>query len=563
MSDKMNMFEDGKVSLSLPALIDSRMLLCANSGGGKSYALRKLIEQAGGQVMSIILDYEGEFKTLREKFDFLLIGPEGDVPVSMKASPLLPRKLFELNISTIIDISDLKRHDRILYMKKFLEAVMDLPRKFWKPCLVVIDEAHCYCGQQEKQESTHAVIDLMTRGRKRGLCGILATQRISKLHKDAAAECNNYMVGRTGLDIDMKRAADILGLSSKADMLDLRDLSPGEFHVFGPALSLNGVGRVTVSKVETTHPKVGMDLKGKVTPPTAKVRKVLAQLNDLPQESEKKAATMRELQKQVRDLERQVAGRVPVPPNEKQLAAAEASGYQRAAKEIAAVTKQQREQQRKVEQVLKYVQAIKKLIGGIDTDTSTQGAIEVSAIGLRSIVQAAAPKPVRSPATPREESGSLGRCERKILSLLWNNPDRQFKKTMVGLFTGYSHKSGGFNNAVCRLNAAGLINRVGGELQVSQEGLDQGRELLGDDVDLHEQFTVDNWAQKLPKCAGLIFAFLMQNPDAEFSKEDVGEATGYSAGSGGFNNAICQLNTLGLIVRGQGTIRLNPEVLEK
>jgi len=193
----MRIFENKDLQIKLPTLIDSRMLLCANSGGGKSYAIRKILEEAGTNVMSIILDVEGEFKTLRERFDFLLIGQTGDVPISLKAANLLPQKLMELNISTIIDISDLKMHDRILYVKKFLDSLMELPRKFWKPCLVVVDEAHMYCGQQEKQDSTHSVIDLMTRGRKRGYCGILATQRIAKLHKDAAAEANNYMIGRT------------------------------------------------------------------------------------------------------------------------------------------------------------------------------------------------------------------------------------------------------------------------------------------------------------------------------------------------------------------------------
>ena len=66
------------------------MLLCANSGGGKSYTIRKILEEVGNEVMSIVLDVEGEFKTLREKYDFLLIGQAGDVPINIKAAHLLP-----------------------------------------------------------------------------------------------------------------------------------------------------------------------------------------------------------------------------------------------------------------------------------------------------------------------------------------------------------------------------------------------------------------------------------------------------------------------------------------
>lgn len=46
-------------------------------------------------------------------------------------------------------------------------------------------------------ESAGAVIDLATRGRKRGQCAVIATQRLSKLHKDAAAEMKNKLIGGT------------------------------------------------------------------------------------------------------------------------------------------------------------------------------------------------------------------------------------------------------------------------------------------------------------------------------------------------------------------------------
>lgn len=215
----MKIFKDKKLRIDLPKFIDSRGLICANSGGGKSYALRKILEESSNSVMSIVLDVEGEFRTLREEYDFLLIGNEGDVELDMSSAKLIPKKIMGLEVSTIIDISDLKRNERIRYVRDFLEALMELPRKkegggtYWKPCLVILDEAHLLAGQQEKQDSCSSVIDLMTRGRKRGYCGVLCTQRISKLHKDAVAEANNIMIGRTGLDIDMKRASEILGFT--------------------------------------------------------------------------------------------------------------------------------------------------------------------------------------------------------------------------------------------------------------------------------------------------------------------------------------------------------------
>ena len=69
----------------------------------------------------------------------------------------------------------------------------------------------------EMAEGTHcltlsAITNLMRRGRKRGLAGVVATQRLAKLVKDAAAETLNFLMGRTFLDIGTQRAADLLGI---------------------------------------------------------------------------------------------------------------------------------------------------------------------------------------------------------------------------------------------------------------------------------------------------------------------------------------------------------------
>ncbi|MCH8325883.1 MAG: ribonuclease E/G, partial [Bacteroidetes bacterium] len=42
----------------------------------------------------------------------------------------------------------------------------------------------------------------------------------------------------------------------------------------------------------------------------------------------------------------------------------------------------------------------------------------------------------------------IGICAKKIYSFLYNNPEREFTKSQVGAVTGYSQKSGGFNNAL-------------------------------------------------------------------------------------------------------------------
>jgi DNA helicase HerA-like ATPase len=200
---KINLSRDADFDLDI--LINTRLLIQANSGGGKSWCIRRLLEQSHGKVQQIVIDLEGEFSTLREKFDYVLAGKDGDTPADPRSASLLARKLLELNVSSIIDLYELDHFNRKRFVKLFLDAIVNAPKELWHPCLIVLDEAHVFCPEKGQSEAMSSVIDLATRGRKRGFCAVLATQRLSKLHKDAAAECNNKLIGRTGLDVDMKR----------------------------------------------------------------------------------------------------------------------------------------------------------------------------------------------------------------------------------------------------------------------------------------------------------------------------------------------------------------------
>lgn len=64
----------GPVRIDVDRLIETRAVVMANSGGGKSWALRRLLEQTHGAVQQIVIDVEDEFATLREKHDHVLAG---------------------------------------------------------------------------------------------------------------------------------------------------------------------------------------------------------------------------------------------------------------------------------------------------------------------------------------------------------------------------------------------------------------------------------------------------------------------------------------------------------
>jgi len=121
--------------------------------------------------------------------------------------------------------------------------MFDSPRDQWYPVLVVVDEAQLFApaaggevAEEARRASLGAMTNLMCRGRKRGLAGVIATQRLAKLAKNVAAEASNFLMGRTFLDIDMQRAADLLGMERR-QAEQIRDLERGQFLALGPALT--------------------------------------------------------------------------------------------------------------------------------------------------------------------------------------------------------------------------------------------------------------------------------------------------------------------------------------
>ena len=68
--------------IDFDALIGSHLCIQANSGGGKSRTIRKIMEIAAGAAQRIVVDVEDEFHTLREASPRMVIagGPAGRLP---------------------------------------------------------------------------------------------------------------------------------------------------------------------------------------------------------------------------------------------------------------------------------------------------------------------------------------------------------------------------------------------------------------------------------------------------------------------------------------------------
>ena len=229
-----------RATLDLEELLASRLLVQGNSGSGKSHLLRRLLEQSAEWVQQVVIDPEGDFVSLGERYGHAVIEAadysEGEVVA-------LARRVRARRISVVLNLEGLEVDAQLRSAAVFLSGLFDAPRELWYPAMVVVDEAQLFApaaagevGEEARRGSLAAMTNLMCRGRKRGLAGVIATQRLAKLAKNVAAEASNFLMGRTFLDIDMARAADLLGMERR-QAEQIRDLERGEFLALGPAIS--------------------------------------------------------------------------------------------------------------------------------------------------------------------------------------------------------------------------------------------------------------------------------------------------------------------------------------
>ena len=241
------------ICVDVEELLATRLLVQGNSGSGKSHLLRRLLEQTAGLVQQVVIDPEGDFTSLADAFDHIVIDGAAH---SVREIEALAGRVRQHRVSVVLALDELEVEQQIRCAALFLTALFDAPREHWYPALVVVDEAQMFApaaagelAEDTRRMTLSAMTNLMCRGRKRGLAGIVATQRLAKLAKNVAAEASNFLMGRTFLDIDMQRAADLLGMDRR-QAERIRDLQRGHFLGLGPAISRRPVA-VHIGEVRT------------------------------------------------------------------------------------------------------------------------------------------------------------------------------------------------------------------------------------------------------------------------------------------------------------------------
>ena len=527
---------DDSVTVDLQRLLEHKLAIQANSRGGKSWLLRTLLEGTHAHVQHLVIDPEGEFRTLREAFDdYVILGGEGgDFDITPQGTGEVVHALVTEGANVILDLSGWRAAERDAVCAEAVRSLMNFSRHERRHLLVVVDEAQTLAPQDGSGAALSELIDLAMRGAKRGFGLVVATQRISLLNKNVLAMCSNRLIGLTTLGNDVKRAGDELGFSAR-ERGGLKRLLQGEFFAFGPAISQEVV-RVRSGPVRTTHPKTG-----EIVPPT-------------PPASEALSATIERLrvQQEARESE----------------ALDDTARVVRTGVSEAEVARRVRDA---VERETAPLRAkLKKLVGVLE---SIVEEAQAALAGEKSTVLP--PEPValvESGVTQPKESGavperSVGAPQRRILKALAELEvlgAMSLDRRTAAVFSGQSPRSSAYGNHLASLRAAGLVSYPGeGLLALTEAGRDAAP---GPDTPVSLEELQRRWLAYLNPYEGDLLRVLMERYPQALSREALSKASGRSFSSSAFGNAVASLKNLGLVAypregHVQATTLLFPEAL--
>jgi hypothetical protein len=536
------------------------MFISASSGGGKSETIRHILEQLFGSVQCIVIDREGEYPTLREKFGFVLVGEGGETPAHPHTAKQVALTLLKTGASAVIDVSEMKHGDMHEFVKNFCAGLMEAPKELWHPCIIIIDEAQVFAPEKGYGESPALgpITELCNRGRKRGFCPILATQRAAKVSKNCTEPLQNFLIGLTMPD-DQQRVSGMFkvppGKPTRDFSIELESLEPGEFFARGAAIGKQPV-KVQIQRAITKPPKAGSAAAAKHPPTPDSIRHLLPTLAEIPKEAERKDLTEKEMRKRIAELERdlrvtkgmQAKPAQSVSPERERMLEAQVASLQKTAGVYEKVLRSIGTQAEKVGEIMASIKSqVDSLKGGEGVATVLVAPDRKLSNFARKTVASAPvhlPAAAASPAEPHE--GISGPEQRILDAIRWFEVIgiEEPEQVAVSFFAGYSMKSSSYANPRGSLNRKGMIRLVvGGCIGLTDDGRSAANAPGIDPTNAALQQAV------LDKLAGpeqkLLRPLLQVYPDGMASK-DLAEESGYSLTSSSFANPRGRLNSYGL-----------------
>lgn len=537
----------GTVEMPLNDFVVSRNAILGITKSGKTYTAKGIAEQLlEKKIPIIVFDAIGVWRYLKvpssggKGFQVVVAGgSHPDLPLTPQSAPEIVRAAIAQNIPLIIDLYDAKLSKAdwrrivqdcfriLLYENKGLRHIF-------------LEESAEYAPQKVIDGQTYAEVEKLARMGGNASLGItFINQRAQELNKAVLELCDNIILlrqrGTHAIDSLEKQMEKLSPDLAKEVALTMPNMTQGDCWVF----TENGdePTRTRSGKIQSFHPdrrnpdekqiqKSAVNVNDFVKAMSGKLEKVL---------EESKANDPTELKRDIARLKKELASK-PVQTKEVSILT---DADRKLLGRVIEISNESRQS------VAKFTDDLCKLESDMEGFLKKGGLRPLPTLEQVQNIYRVQPKKAvtRNPIT---ENSSLGRCERSILTALAQYPAGR-SSNQVAILSGYSVNSGGFNNSLSKLRSSDFITR-GNPIQITEAGL----AALGSYDPLPSgDALIAYWCGKLGKCEREILLHLTEIYPNLSTTEEVAQATGYSANSGGFNNSLSKLRTLELITRGQ------------
>src|SRR5918992_4102074 len=112
-------------NLDLEELLATRLLVQGNSGSGKSHLLRRLLEQSAPFVQQAVIDPEGDFVTLSERFGHVVV----DAARAEADLQRIAARVRQHRVSVVLNLEGLDSEAQMRCAAAFLGGLFDAERE--------------------------------------------------------------------------------------------------------------------------------------------------------------------------------------------------------------------------------------------------------------------------------------------------------------------------------------------------------------------------------------------------------------------------------------------------
>lgn len=580
--------------LQLPgAVVTSTVAIVAMTGAGKSNAGVVLAEELHAiSAPWVAIDPKGDWWGIRSSGDGkgpglpipIFGGLHGDLPLREEMGRLIADLIFDQNLTCILDVSEFpSKAAQMRFLTEFGDQLYRRHGTKPSPRHMILEEADEYLPQQVHADEAKCVgvwTRIVKRGRQRGLGVTIITQRSAEVNKGALSQCATLIPLRTTGAHDRKAIRDWIDYhdTSREIVDQLPRLGDGEAFAISPHwLVLHNqpaVQRFQWRRRWTfdsgATPELG-DSRPAATLADIDLGLLEARLAVVIEEAaqdDPKILRRRLAEKDdyIAELQRQIAARPDADPAELADLRARVADLQARPPEVVQMPVLTDADRARLDAAFRDLMEISRIIataaGHVDVVPSTKASPPAEAIDpvqrgparpAPPLRQATRPPPLvlqeapglqdpRAPLTAR----ALTKAERTLLGVLAQFPAGR-GRIQLALLSHYSSKSSHFGNVLGALRSAGLVSR-GEPIRATPEGL---AAIAG----AYEQLPtgdalVDHWMHELKAAERKLLLCLLDAYPEPMTRDQLAEASGYSAGSSHFGNSLGRLRSLQLVSRG-------------